>query len=199
MPRIVLASASSYRSQLLKRLGLPFEAIAADVDESRLDGESVETMVARLSVLKAEAVAATHPDALIIASDQAGVESDRVLGKPGSIDAAIAQLRSVSGREVRFLTGLCVLNPASGKQLLAVEACAVQFRILSEASIRDYVERERPFDCAGSFKVEGLGIALFEHLMLDDPTALEGLPLIRLTSFLMQMGVEVLGAGNPYQ
>lgn len=199
MPRIVLASASSYRSQLLKRLGLPFEAIAANVDESRLEGEPVETMVARLSVLKATTVAAAHPDALIIASDQVGVEGNRVLGKPGSIDAAIAQLCSISGREVRFLTGLCVLDTASRKQQVAVETCGVRFRTLSEASIRDYVEREQPLDCAGSFKVEGLGIALFEHLRLDDPTALEGLPLIRLTSFLKQLGVDVLGAGRPYQ
>lgn len=194
MPDIVLASASAYRALLLGRLGLPFETIAANVDESRLAGESVEAMVARLSVLKARTVAMSRPDALIIASDQAGVEGDRLLGKPGSIEAAISQLRSVSGREVRFLTGLCLLDSASGKQLVAVEPCSVRFRTLSETSIRDYIEREQPLDCAGSFKVEGLGIALFERLRLDDPTTLEGLPLIRLTGFLAQMGVDVLAS-----
>ncbi|MBK9667661.1 MAG: septum formation protein Maf [Gammaproteobacteria bacterium] len=192
MPRIILASASSYRSLLLARLGLPFESIAANVDESRLDGESAEAMVTRLSILKARTVALVHPDAVIIASDQAGVAGDRLLGKPGSTETAIAQLHSVSAREVRFLTGLCVLDPASGQEHIAVETCRVRFRALNDASIRDYVEREQPLDCAGSFKVEGLGIALFEQLELDDPTSLEGLPLIRLTSFLAQIGINVL-------
>lgn len=192
MARIILASSSTYRAALLRRLGLEFEIVAPDIDESRLEDESPEDMVQRLSLLKAKAVAERAPGALIIASDQAGATRQQLLGKPGSVAAACAQLRLLSGQEARFVTGLCVLDSARGEQRVAVECCTVRFRLLSENSIRDYVERERPLDCAGSFKVEGLGIALFESLHLADPSALEGLPLIRLSSFLAELGAPVL-------
>lgn len=199
MPELILASSSPYRRALLGRLGLEFRAIAPGVDETPLPGEPPEATVRRLSVAKAEAVAAQAGTGLVVASDQVGVLDGRLLTKPGSVEGACAQLGAAAGREVEFLTGLCVLDAASGRRLVAVERCTATFRPLSEAAIRDYVARERPLDCAGSFKIEGLGIALFRSLELRDPTALEGLPLIRLTAFLQELGVEVLGAaaGSP--
>jgi len=192
MPRLVLASGSPYRKRLLARLDLPFECVASAIDETRLPGESPETMVRRLSEAKAHALAQCFPEALIIGSDQAGTVDGRILGKPGSIERACEQLRSVSGRELSFLTGLCVLDTASGRSRSSVESCVVRLKVLSDASIRDYVERERPLDCAGSFRIEGLGVALFRSVSLDDPAVLEGLPLIRLVEFLEHFGVSVL-------
>lgn len=193
MPAIVLASGSRYRAALLARLGLAFQAIAPDIDESALPGEDAEALVTRLSLAKARAAAARAPGALVIGSDQVGELDGHFLSKPGTEYAAIAQLGRAAGRSVRFLTGLCVLDAASGRHAGATVQCTVRFRPLREAQIRDYVRREHPLDCAGSFKVEGLGIALFEKLELDDPTALEGLPLIRLTDLLAGFGVPVLG------
>lgn len=193
MQSIVLASGSPYRKRLLQRLELAFECVAPGVDEAPLPGETPEAMVLRLSEAKACAVAERMPEALVIASDQTGAIDGRLLGKPGSVERACAQLHSIAGREVRFLTGLCVLDARSGRRASSVETCTVQLRELDRATIRDYVQREQPLDCAGSFKVEGLGIALFRSIRLEDPTALEGLPLIRLVEFLHDFGVEVLG------
>jgi septum formation protein len=193
-PRLVLASTSPYRARLLARLGMPFATDAPGVDETRLPGESPEGMVLRLSETKASVVAACQPGAIVIASDQTGVLGDTVLSKPLTRAAACGQLRAASGREVVFLTGLCVVDTRSGIRRAGVERCTVRFRRLGEAEIEDYVAREQPLDCAGSFKVEGLGIALFRGLELGDPTALEGLPLIRLCEYLAELGAPVLGA-----
>ena len=192
MKRLVLASGSPYRKRLLQRLDLAFECIAPEVDESPLPGEGPEAMVLRLSEAKARSLAARFPDALIIGSDQAGAIDGRILGKPGSVERACEQLQAISGREVRFLTGLCVLEASTGRSLSSVETCIVRLRELGAAAIRDYVHRELPLDCAGSFKAEGLGVALFRSVHLEDPAVLEGLPLIRLVQFLEEFGVPVL-------
>jgi len=193
MRSIVLASSSPYRRRLLERLGLPFDVDPADVDESPLPGEPAEALALRLSEAKAKTVAQRHPEAVIVASDQLGVASGRLLGKPGTPQNAVRQLQAAAGKEVLFLTGLCVMDAANGRCLSGVERFGVRFRPLLEAQIRDYVRREDPLDCAGSFKVEGLGIALFSALEGRDPTALEGLPLILLTDFLEEVGIRVLG------
>jgi MAF protein len=193
MRTLVLASSSPYRRLLLERLGLPFETAGPDVDERRLAGEAPEAMVRRLSEAKARALADRFPSALIIGSDQCAVtERGEVLGKPGDPERAAAQLRAASGRSVRFLTGLCLLDAATGTAQADVVPFTVYFRVLSEDEIRAYLKRERPFDCAGSFRSEGLGIALFRRMEGDDPNALVGLPLIRLVDMLKTAGVSVL-------
>jgi septum formation protein len=190
-PRLVLASTSPYRRELLTRLGLAFTAIAPETDETRFPDEPPEELVRRLSEAKARAVAARHPDALVIGSDQVAVSEDEVLGKPGGHEAAVAQLQRLSGRRVSFLTGLCLLNARTGEVQLDLVPFHVVFRPLDDTMIEHYLQRERPYNCAGSFKSEGLGIALFERLEGDDPTALIGLPLIRLTRMLEQEGLSV--------
>ncbi|MBF0178875.1 MAG: septum formation inhibitor Maf [Magnetococcales bacterium] len=192
MTSLVLASTSVYRRALLERLGLPFVARAPDVEEGRLPDETPEAMVRRLAEAKSLAVAGEFPGAVIIGSDQCAVIDGQVLGKPGDFAAAAAQLRLASGREVLFLTALCVAGPGPDRMQGAVIPFRVAFRALSEERIRNYLERERPFDCAGSFKSEGLGIALFARMSGDDPTALMGLPLIALTGMLEQAGVTVV-------
>ena len=193
---LVLASTSPYRAGLLKRLDLPFKQFNPAVDEAPLAEENGEDLVRRRSHAKALAAAPAFPDAVIIGSDQVGLIDGQILNKPGSQDLAHAQLRAASGREVTFLTGLCVLDSATGESLISVDVCRVSFRELSESQIEDYIARENPVDCAGSFKVEGLGIALFRSVSMEDPTTLEGLPLIRLTSALQRFGLAVLGAGK---
>jgi MAF protein len=164
MRRLILASTSPFRRELLGRLGLPFEVAAPEVDETREPGESPEVLVLRLSEAKARAVAARHPDALVIGSDQAAVIGDEVLGKPGGHERAIAQLTHAAGRRVTFLTGLALVDAASGRAQTVVEPFHVRFRALDPAQIARYVDREQPFNCAGSFKSEGYGITLFERL-----------------------------------
>ena len=186
---LILASTSPYRRELLGRLGLPFTTARPETDETPREGESPEVLVRRLAEAKARAVAPGHPDALVIGSDQVAVLDDAVIGKPGTPAAAAAQLRRASGRAVRFLTGLCLLETARDVAEVVVEPFTVHFRTLDEGQIERYLERERPFDCAGSFKSEGLGIALFERLEGDDPSALVGLPLIRLVTLLGRAGV----------
>jgi 7-methyl-GTP pyrophosphatase len=189
---IVLASTSPYRRALLERLGLPLVAVAPLVDEAPGAGELPRTMVMRLAESKARAVAASHPQSLIVGSDQVAVIDDAILGKPGSREQAIVQLTRASGKAVTFYTGLCLLNAATGQARTLCEPFRVHFRRLTPAQIAGYVDRERPFDCAGSFKSEGLGIALFERMDGDDPSALIGLPLIRLVELLQAEGVDVL-------
>jgi len=190
---LVLASTSAYRAALLERLGLPFRTMAPDVDESPLDGESADDLVARLSRLKAAAGARNEKDALVIGSDQVAVLDEAILGKPGTPERAREQLALLSGRQVRFLTGLCLTDARTGHEQLEVIETPVWFRSLSEAQIADYVARERPLDCAGAFKSEGLGIALFDRLGGPDPNALIGLPLIALCRMLADAGLPVLG------
>ena len=187
-PALVLASSSSYRQKLIARLGLPFTAQAPDIDETPLPEETPEALVARLAEQKARAIADQHPDALIIGSDQVSVRDGQIIGKPHTHARAVAQLQASSGRTVRFLTGLCLLNTASGQARVVVEPFAVTFRQLSDANIERYLRADEPYDCAGSFKLEGRGIALFERLHGRDPNALIGLPLIALVDLLRAEG-----------
>jgi MAF protein len=187
-PRITLASTSPYRKELLERLGIEFDIASPDVDETPLAGESPETLVKRLSEDKARAVAATHAG-LIIGSDQVATSGNDILGKPGIHERAREQLRKLSGKSVIFHTGLCLLNTDTNETQVEVVPFAVQFRQLTDEQIERYLQHDRPYNCAGSFKSEGLGIALFERMHGDDPSALIGLPLIRLTSMLAQAGV----------
>lgn len=192
MPQLILASSSPYRRELLQRLGLPFHAEAPDIDETRLPGEAPRALVQRLARAKATALAQRHGDALIIGSDQCAVLGDAVLGKPGRFETAREQLRQASGRCVVFHTGLCLLDAASGQHQTEDILYKVYFRDLDDARITAYLRRERPYQCAGSIRSEGLGIALFRRLEGDDPTALVGLPLIALVSMLARAGVAVL-------
>lgn len=192
MPKpLVLASGSRHRRALLDRLGLDYQIRSPDIDESRRPGETPTDYVARLSIEKARAVATAYPDALIIGSDQASVLDGAVLGKPGGHDRARRQLLDSSGRRVEFLTGLTLLDSASGATQTAVVPFAVRFRQLEADEIERYLAREQPYDCAGSFKSEGLGVALFEAMEGEDPTALIGLPLIRLCEMLRAAGLQV--------
>ncbi|MBB1073964.1 septum formation inhibitor Maf [Rhodoferax sp. 4810] len=193
-PPLILASTSPYRRDLLTRLRLPFTTIAPQVDEQPLPNELPHALVQRLSIAKARAVAAQYPTALIIGSDQVACLDGQIIGKPGEREAAIAQLTQASGRMVEFLTGLCLMNAAMGESQYYCESSRVYFRASSTADIIAYVDREQPFNCAGSIQSEGLGIALFERLESDDPTALIGLPLIRLVSFLQAAGYNLFDA-----
>ena len=189
-PRLVLASTSRYRRELLERFGLPFDCIAPGVDETPVDGESPDALVQRLARAKAGAVARSLPDACVIGSDQLAAFDGHVLGKPGTSARAIAQLASMSGRDVEFLTALCVMR-GEHEVGLHVDRTVVRFRALSTAEIERYVEAERPFDCAGSFKSEGRGITLFDAIETRDPTALIGLPLIATSRLLRDAGFEL--------
>jgi len=191
---LVLASASPYRRTLLDRLGLPFEVMPANIDESPLPNESPRASALRLAEAKARAVAALRSQALIIGSDQVADLDGRHLGKPGVHDAAVAQLRALSGRTVTFHTGVAVCDSGSGRCRATLVDVVSTFRMLSDNDIDDYLRRERPYDCAGAVKSERLGIALFERIVSDDPTALIGLPLIALIDLLRAEGVRVIGA-----
>lgn len=188
-PTLVLASTSPFRRELLGKLGIEFNVASPQADETRLHGESPQALVERLAVAKARAVADQFPDALIIGSDQVACLDDRVLGKPGGRATAMDQLSLASGRCVTFHTGLCLLNAAEDRVQSLVEPFKVHFRSLNEQQIGRYLDREQPYNCAGSFKSEGLGISLFERLEGDDPNALVGLPLIRLVALLENEGI----------
>ena len=190
--RLVLASTSRYRAALLERLGLPFLVAAPGVDETTLPGEAPAQTALRLAEAKARAVAARHPDALVIGSDQIADCAGEPVGKPGSRDVAIAQLHALSGKTVVFHTGVALVDAASGRCSATLVDVASTFRTLDAAEIGAYVDREAPFDCAGSVKSEGLGIALFERIESSDPTALIGLPLIALCRLLRGEGVDIL-------
>lgn len=190
-PRLILASTSRYRAELLTRLGLPFEAVAPGVDEATRPGEQPEAAAARLARAKALAVAARHADAVVIGSDQVAVCDGLRLDKPGDRANAIRQLTAVSGRTVVFHTAVCVVSPAA-RPAETVVPTEVAFRHLTPVVIERYVDREQPFDCAGSAKAESLGIALIARMDGVDPTALIGLPLIALTDLLAQHGLPVL-------
>jgi septum formation protein len=190
--QLVLASTSPYRKALLERLKLQFDCARPDIDETPLENEAVEQMVVRLAEAKARAVARAYPDALIIGSDQSAVLNDYVLTKPGNRENAIRQLQAASGQRIVFQTGLCLLNTASGKAQTACVPFTVVFRKLTPRMIEQYLDKEQPYNCVGSFKSEGLGIALFERFEGDDPNALIGLPLIKLIAFLAEENLEIL-------
>ena len=192
MSDLVLASTSSYRRELLARLGLPFVTVAPAADETRRKNEEPSALVARLAEAKARSVAQRHTDSLIIGSDQVALLGGAVLGKPGDFETNVAQLLSASGRRVEFLTGLCLLNSSTDVVQVDVSSFVVVFRSLTREQIEHYVRREQPFDCAGGFKSEGLGITLFDRMMGDDPTALIGLPLMRLVAMLEAEGLDAL-------
>ncbi|WP_462320061.1 Maf family protein [Halochromatium sp.] len=192
MRSLVLASTSPFRQELLSRLGLDFATAAPDCDETRLADEPPLTLVQRLAEAKARAVVSQFPDALIIGSDQVACLDNQVLGKPGTRERAFAQLRQASGRSVLFATGLCLYDARNDHAQVCYEPYQVHFRALSDPEIAGYLDREQPFGCAGSFKSEGLGVALFERLEGVDPTSLIGLPLIRLCELLRGAGVDPL-------
>ncbi len=191
-PPVVLASSSRSRRELLKRLGIRFRQDAPRIDESAVPGESPRDLVLRLARKKAAAVSDAHPGAIIIGSDQVAVRGDDILGKPGDRDTAIAQLVESSGQEVRFLTSVCVLDSRTGLVEQYVDITTVRFRTLTPQLVEKYVDRDRPLDCAGGFRAEGLGIALFEEISSQDPTALIGLPLIWLSGVLPGLGVALV-------
>ena len=190
--RLVLGSTSRYRRELMQRLCIPFDVAAPDVDETPQDGESPHDLACRLALAKARAVAALHPDAVVIGSDQVADLDGEPLGKPGTHERAVAQLQRMRGRTVVFQTEVAVVCQNTGFAQTDLAAVRVVFRNLSDAEIETYLRTEQPYDCAGSAKSEGLGIALLESIDNDDPTALVGLPLIRTCRMLRAAGLPIL-------
>lgn len=189
---LVLASGSRYRKELLQRLGLPFSVALPGIDETSLPGESPPMLTLRLAEAKARAVAAAHPGSLIIGSDQVAECGGNAVGKPRDRAHALEQLRAMRGRSIVFHTGLALLNSASDRLQTALVDVVCTFRTLEDADLESYLDQDRPLDCAGAVRVETLGIALFTRVASDDPTALIGLPLIKLTDMLQAEGVSVL-------
>lgn len=190
--RIVLASSSPYRRDLLARLRLPFEVKSPGVDEAALPGEAARDAALRLAQAKARAVAPTCPGALVIGADQVAELDGMHLGKPGSHENAVAQLKAMRGKNVLFHTALALLDTTSGALQTAEEPTTVRFRDYRDREIERYLELERPYDCAGSARIEGLGIVLVEHVISADPSALIGLPLVRLAAMLRKAGVALV-------
>jgi septum formation protein len=191
---LVLGSTSRYRQELLQRLRIPFTVAAPDVDETPQPGEAPAALAQRLALAKAHAVAAAFPDAVVIGSDQVADLDGLPLGKPGTHERAVAQLRQMRGRTVVFQTAVAVVCQASGFEQAELAAVKVRFRNLSDEVIENYLRTEEPYDCAGSAKSEGLGIALLDAIDSDDPTALVGLPLIRTCRLIEAAGIRLLGA-----
>ena len=189
--KLILASTSPYRRALLERLGLDFECVPPGSDETPRRGESSSSLAQRLAYAKANAIARKNPGALVIGSDQVASLGDQLLGKPGDMETATRQLQQSSGRSVLFHTAVCLANSQGRANTVTVES-RVDFRELEDVEIENYLRREQPFDCAGSFKCEGQGIALFERLESEDPTALEGLPLIATAQLLRAAGMDPL-------
>ena len=194
--KLILGSTSPFRKELLDRLQIEFSCASPNVDETPVENESIEDMVMRLSELKAEAVAEQikGQDALIIGSDQSAVLNGKPLTKPGNFDNAVKQLTDASGQRIVFQTGLCLLNTRTGKKQTICEPYTVVFKKLSALTIERYLKKEEPYNCAGSFKSEGLGIALFEKFEGEDPNSLIGLPLIKLIGMLENEGIEILAS-----
>ena len=191
--KIVLGSTSPFRKALLERLCLDFICDAPNIDETPLDNETVEEMVERLAIAKAQAISGNHTNALIIGSDQSAILEGKKLSKPGNFENAFKQLTRASGQKITFQTGLCLLNTKTGNIQSACIPYTVVFKQLTASMIEHYLHKEEPYNCAGSFKSEGLGIALFERFEGDDPNALIGLPLIQLVNFLDNEGFSILG------
>ena len=192
LPRIVLASTSRYRRELLARLRLPFDVVAPEVDESPRSGEAPAALAGRLALAKARAVAARHPEAVVIGSDQVCEVDGDALGKPGTHERAVAKLRRLSGRSAIFHTALAVVCSVRGFEQQDAAPVRVQFRTLRDDEIEAYLRLEQPYDCAGAAKCETLGIALLDAIHSDDPTALVGLPLVRTARLLRAAGIDVL-------
>lgn len=192
MKSLVLASSSPARQSLLQKLALPFIAIAPNIDETVIAGETATELVVRLAQEKAQALAAAYPQHLIIGSDQVCIMGGKIIGKPHSTENAVAQLLAASGKQVTFYTGLALLNSETGNCQRCCETFHVNFRKLTEQEIRNYVQKEQPLQCAGSFKSEGLGITLFDELNGKDPNTLIGLPLITLCAMLRHEGCNPL-------
>jgi septum formation protein len=192
---LILASTSVYRKNLLQRLGIAFDCHAPGCDETALAGEAAPQLAGRLALLKARAVANRFPGALVVGSDQVASIDGSIIGKPGDYERASAQLHASSGREVRFYTGIALCSIHQALERCHVEPFGVVFRTLSATEIDNYLQREQPYDCAGSFKCEALGITLFSRMVGDDPTSLEGLPLIHLASMLREAGMDPLATG----
>lgn len=193
-PPLVLGSTSRYRRELLERLRLPFDVAAPQVDETPAPGEAPRELALRLALAKARAVAALRPEAVVIGSDQVADLEGQPIGKPGTHERAVEQLRRMSGRSVVFQTAVAVVRPATGFERVDLAPVTVRFRTLDDREIEAYLRAEQPYDCAGSAKSEGLGIALLEAIESDDPTALVGLPLIRTCALLRAAGLPVLRA-----
>ena len=191
-PALILASTSRYRRELLERLMLPFEVMAPEVDETASPGEAPQALARRLALAKARAVARLRPQAVVIGSDQVAELDGEAIGKPGHHENAVAQLRRLSGRSVSFHTAVAVACDAAGFEQARLAHVTVRFRALTDAEIEVYLRREQPYDCAGSAKCEGLGIALLESIESDDPTALIGLPLMRTCELLRAAGLKLL-------
>ncbi|MBM4221201.1 MAG: septum formation protein Maf [Gammaproteobacteria bacterium] len=191
-PRVLLASQSAYRRELLGRLLGSFDTLAPEVDERPLPGEQPAQLAQRLAALKARAGAANAPGTVVIGSDQVAALGTQILGKPGSVERAVSQLLQCSGQSVVFHTAVCVLGPGSDTRLECVDTTRVRFRKLTEAMARRYVAADQPLDCAGSFKAERRGVLLLESIDSSDPTAIQGLPLIWLAHALQERGVEVI-------
>lgn len=191
-PAVVLGSTSRYRRELLERLHIPFEVAAPEVDETPRPGETPEALARRLALAKAHVVAQRHPQAVVIGSDQVADLQGEPLGKPGTHERAVQQLQRMRGHTVVFQTAVAVVCAATGFEQLDLAPVRVRFRDLSDAEIEAYLRAEQPYDCAGSAKSEGLGIALLEAIDSDDPTALVGLPLIRTCRMLRAAGVQLL-------
>ncbi len=196
-PTLILGSSSRYRRELLERLRLPFEVSAPAVDETPRAGESPAALAQRLALAKARAVSAAHPDAVVIGSDQVADLDGEPIGKPGTHERAVAQLRAMRGRSVVFQTAVAVVRASTGYVGTALAPVTVRFRMLTDAEIEHYLRTEQPYDCAGSAKCETLGIALLEAIESDDPTALVGLPLIRTSALLRAAGIDPLAAPTP--
>ena len=191
-PPLILASTSRYRRELLERLRLPFEVVSPEVDESSLPGETPAALAQRLALAKAWAVARQHPAAVVIGSDQVADLAGEPIGKPGTHERAVAQLRAMRGRTVVFQTAVAVVHAAAAYEQVLLAPVTVRFRDLHDDEIEHYLRTEMPYDCAGSAKCETLGIALLEAIESDDPTALVGLPLIRTARLLREAGVNPL-------
>ncbi|MFT7568919.1 MAG: MAF protein [Pseudoalteromonas distincta] len=192
MKTLVLGSTSPFRKTILEKLQLPFQCAKPDIDETAHKDETPQALVERLAVEKAKAVISQYPSALIIGSDQVAVCEGEILGKPHNFDNAVVQLSKFSGKSIVFYTGLCVYDSENDKAIALVEPFTVHFNHLSKIEIENYLHAEQPYNCAGSFKSEGLGICLFSKLEGDDPNTLIGLPLIKLVTLLKQQGIDVL-------
>ena len=190
--RLILGSSSIYRKELLERFGVPFQCLSPDIDETPHTGEAPDALVRRLSESKAQAVAAQVVKAIVIGSDEVAILDGRILGKPGTHEGAVQQLRASSGKSVTFITGLCVLDTESGERQIDCVSVEVGFKDLDDPTIEAYLQRDKPYACAGSIRAEGAGSAILRYIKTDDPSALIGLPLIRLSDMLHTLGFDVL-------